>query len=63
MQEHDQKPIQGWKAASIMLGVTGFVLLATWVMTSNDRPQSVATSSETGQTVGVAPPRQPSPAK
>jgi hypothetical protein len=61
MQDHDQKPIQGWKAASIMLGTVGFVLLATWVMVSNDRSHSVATSVESGQTVGMAPARQAQP--
>jgi hypothetical protein len=61
MQDRDQKPIQGWKAASIMLGAAGFVLLATWVMISNDTSHSVATSGEAGQTVGLAPARPASP--
>jgi hypothetical protein len=59
MQDHDQKPIQGWKAASIMLGVAGFLLLATWAMNSSDKSQSVAmtNTNDAGQTVGVAPQR------
>ena len=62
MQDRDPKPIQGWKAASIMLGAAGFVLLATWVMTANERNHSVAVSSEAGQTVGLAPSR-PAPSR
>lgn len=63
MQDHDQKPIQGWRAATIMLGVAGFVLLATWAMVSNDRSHSVAVSSDAGQTVGLAPARSAKPSQ
>jgi hypothetical protein len=57
MQDHDQKPIQGWKAASIMLGVAGFLLLATWAMNSSDKSQSVAMTHNVDRTVGTAPQR------
>ena len=63
MQDHDRKPIQGWKAASIMIGAAGFVLLTTWAMTSNDRSHTVAASSDSSQTVGLAPARQPPPSR
>jgi hypothetical protein len=57
MQDHDQKPIQGWKAASIMLGVAAFLLLATWIMNTQDKSESVAMTNDSGQTVGRAPAR------
>jgi len=63
MQFDDKKPIQGWKAAGIMLGVAAFLLLATWVMTTSDRNPGLAANTESGQTVGLAPQRPPAAAK
>ena len=63
MQDHDPKPIQGWKAASIMLGVAGFVLLATWMMNSSSPSHSVSASNTGGQTVGLAPARPAPPSQ
>lgn len=51
------KPIRGWKALTIVLGAAAFVLFATWAMNDRDRHSGMAQSSNTGSTVGLAPPK------
>ena len=53
MNNDHQKPVQGWKAASIMLGVTGFLLLATWVMLDREKGSTVTTAQNAERTVGM----------
>ena len=57
MKNDDQKPVQGWKALSILLGVAGFLLLATWAMHDRDRTTGIAATPNSERTVGLAPQR------
>ena len=57
MQNNEQKTVQGWRALAIMLGVAGFVLLATWAMNDRDHTTNIAKSTDSEKTVGLAPQR------
>ena len=50
--------IHGWKALTIVLGTAVFILFATWAMNDRDTHSGMAQPSETGTTVGLAPPER-----
>lgn len=52
---NDKKPIVGWKAAIVVAGMAGFLILGSFVMKDHDRTASMASTPPAGVTAGIAP--------
>lgn len=53
---NEKEPIVGWKAALIVAGMAGFLILASFVANDHDRTTAVAPDQPAGTTIGLAPP-------